>query len=198
MSFKFVDKLPYRQLGPESSNTTDDKVERLPPLETERGDWPDTLKVSNASNVEVSNKTIRNWSEDCLDLVRVTNGYFFGLVLFPRGRNGITIKGASSWVIVRFRLVERGRSCDVEIGAFDNYWYPGRPPTRQIGLYPDPNGYAPVVRLWDATNVTVLGPHRLMRVPKYVWFPYFLFRYALLRAGNLWRRLTKRPLIPTS
>lgn len=198
MNLKFVDKLPYRQLGPSASNTTDDKVEHLPLLETGLGEWPDTLKVSNAHNVEVSNKTIRNWKEDCLDVVRVTTGSFLKLTLFPYGKNAITVKGASSWVVLGFKLLANGRECDVEIGGFDNYWYPGRQPTRMTGVYVDPSGLPAVVKLWDAEDTNVFGPHRIVRVPRYVWLPYFLYRYTLLRAGNLWRRLTKRPLIPTS
>jgi hypothetical protein len=193
----FVDKLPYRQLGPSASYTTDDKPEDLPPLEASFGSWPDTLKVSKAIDVTVKNKMIRNWSEDCLDLVRVRDSIFEKFTLFPYGKNGITAKGASVGIQLGFKLLANGRECDVELGQFDNYWYPGREPTREIYITVDPAGKAALVRLWDAKDVVVTGPHRLVREPKWKWYPYFLFRYAQIRVENVWRKLTKQPLIVT-
>jgi hypothetical protein len=159
--------------------------------------YADTLKVSNCSEVRIENKDLLNDGEDCLDLCRVSDSSFWKLVLTPRGKNGITIKGASSLVYVSFLLLGHGSECDVELGQFDNYWYPGRKPTQFIHLHVDPEGETPIIRLWDADYPAVHGPHRIVRIPKVVWFPYFLFRYTQLRVENIWRRITRQPLILT-
>lgn len=152
----------------------------------------DTLKISNSSNVTIGNKTIVNYNEDCLDLCRVHSSAFYNLVLDPRGRNGVTVKGASSNILLNVTLVAHGSECDIELGQFDNYWYPGRPPTRDVTIKArSTDGQPVVVRLWDAelgeVNSFIPGA-RIVRVPKYVWFPYFLFRYTQLRLENVVRR----------
>lgn len=181
-------------------------------------EFNDTVKLSsNVWDVTYSNKTVINWVEDCLDLCRVFSSRFYRLKLFPRGRNGITVKGAS--VGNNFWEIEfgcHGSECDIELGQFDNYWYPGRPPTSHnaFSARPDPSttgsviwGYPadavdpehPVkIILWDAETNTFDFKHvSIKRVPKYIWFPYFLFRYVSLRAENLIRRLRKLPAIAT-
>jgi hypothetical protein len=127
----------------------------------------------------------------------VHDSTFTGLRLNPLGPNAITIKGASSGILVHFYLESNGTRCDVELGQFDNYWYPGRPPTSDI-LLENRGPLRALVLLWDATEPVTVGPHQLRRIPKFVWFPYFLFRYMQLRLENVYRRLRKLPLIKTS
>lgn len=180
----------------------DERPESLPPAQTDTSrthTWDDTLKVSNSSGVTIKNKALWGGREDCLDLVRVHNSVFESLQLFP-AKNGITIKGASGFIYVDALFEERGSEKEVELGQFDNYWHPGRSPTRNVtlNLRAVPGATPLRVWVWDATNIVVQGPHVIRRVPKAVWYPYFLFRYASLRVTNLWRRLRKQPPIPTS
>lgn len=185
------------------SITEDNFVDNTPEVIPKPGDsfrddpkGNDTLKLSNCRNVVVSNKTIWNWREDCLDLCRVHGAVLSNLILYPLGPNGITVKGASSDNLVEFALMRHGSRCDVELGQFDNYWYPGRPPTRDTHIVV--LGVVPAkILLWDSTEPKVEGPHTIRRIPKFVWFPYFLFRYTQLRLENVYRRIKKLPLIKT-
>lgn len=157
-------------------------------------EFNDTLKCSdNARGLRVSNKTIVNRNEDCVDLCRVFDGTFRNLTLRPKGDNGITIKGASAGnYFPELRIESHGKRCDIEFGQFDNYWYPGRPATRSnvIEIVEVTDSRPVHVIFWDAEDNEVSSPTRLTytRVPKWVWFPYFLFRYSWLRVENIYRK----------
>jgi hypothetical protein len=169
--------------------------------------YDDTLKVGKSQFVNISNKTISNDGEDCVDLVRVKDSVFHTLELRPFGRNGLTVKGASSNVeFSDLKFGRHGKECDIELGQFDNYWYPGRPPTQKIiahgpgmaGLFDDPIR----VRVWDAevrdAEFFFDSGVKITRVPKWVWYPYFIFQYARIRVENVYRKLRNLEPIKTA
>jgi hypothetical protein len=179
-------------------------------LSPERLDPPpaadDTLKVSHSDDVHVGFKEILNSGEDCVDLVRVNRSVFQSLTLWPFGRNGITIKGASADVFFTDLKFERhGRECDIELGQFDNYWYPGRAPTQLVTFFGRGmafDGDALRVKVWDAEvedeDFQIDSGVDIKRIPKWVWYPYFLFRYTQIGVTNVIRKFRKQELIKTS
>jgi hypothetical protein len=198
MSSTFTDK-NFHSIY-EQDGYTDVEPETLNPVGID-----DTLKVGKSSDVTIANKTVMNSGEDCVDLVRVHNSWFLHLTLWPFGRCGITVKGASTDIdFAALKFERHGRECDIEIGQFDNYWYPGRSPTVGVDAYgPGMVDGTPVrVRLWDAEvnecNFLFDSGVEIDRVPKWIWYPYFLFRYAQIRAENVYRKLRGRELIKTS
>lgn len=165
----------------------------------------DSLKVSKSTGVMIANKTIFNRGEDCVDLVRVHRSWFLNFKLIPFGRCGITIKGASSEIdFAGLKFDRHGSECDIEIGQFDNYWYPGRPPTTDVDAYgPGMTDGTPVrVRLWDAEvdecDFLFDSGVEIKRIPKWIWFPYFLFQYTRIRVENVIRKIRNLEQIKTS
>ena len=142
-------------------------------------DYSDVLKFSNCSNCTIDGCTIHGGKEDSIDVVRGSNYIIRNSTLLPY-KNGITLKGSINGV--RLENIEfdgHGRDCDIDIGQFDNYWWIGRSPTRNVVIR---NVYcadgSPVkVRLWDAANPVIEKSNvRIIRVPKFIWWPYFVFR----------------------
>lgn len=164
----------------------------------------DTLKLSRGAPITIENKTIVSHREDCVDGVGVMYGTFRGLNLVPRGKNGITLKGAACRNLFTGLIFHgHGSEADIELGQFDNYWYPGRPATKnnRFSGYGQADGSVVRVRLWDADDTnqfTFDTGAKIIRVPKFIWFPYFLFRYAQLRATNVFLRLSGQKQIVTS
>jgi D-amino-acid dehydrogenase len=73
----------------------------------------------------------------------------------------------------------------VELGQYDNYWHPGRAPTRGglILNLTSPRGHRPRVKLWDATLPEIVGSAvDLIVVPRAVVLAYFYFRHLTNRA----------------
>lgn len=176
------------------SGFQDLEPERIAPPSSE---YADTVKLSHIRNGVLANKEIVNFAEDCIDVVQAKDIALDALVLEPRGQNGITIKGASESVDVSGVLICHGRKSDVCLGQFWNGWRPGVPPTRGVDIrLVAKDGVPPLVEVWDATipNGTAM---RIKVVPKWKWWPYFVFQYCLLRADNLWRRLTRQKPVDT-
>lgn len=190
----FVDK-NYRSFDG-FVDLVDETSESLSPS----SDFNDTYKLSHGIGAKVANKHIVNRNEDCLDICRVFDARITDIVLEPFGRNGITVKGASRDVIINAVLLCHGSECDLEVGQFDNYWYPGRAPSVVSVNIASAVGQPVRVRLWDGS---LLSDHfspsaRVTRIPKAIWFPYFLFRYAQLRLTNVFLRLSGGTPIKTS
>lgn len=169
----------------------------------------DSWKVSsNATDCFWAHKAVWNYVEDCVDICRGFRLTLQSFFLHIGGVNGITVKGASADVAFTDLTlqVEPGAkpTSHVELGQFDNYWYPGRAPTRRCqfsgpGFFPEQR---PVeVWAWDADiascSFDFQSGHRVTKVPAVVWFPYFLFRYTQLRLVNLWRRANGEEPIAT-
>jgi hypothetical protein len=145
-------------------------------------DWTqtsDVLKFSNCTNVVVDGCTIEGGKEDCIDAVRGSNYTFNNTVLAPR-KNGITIKGSvNGYSINEVSFVTSGSDCDIEFGQYDNYWYIGRPPTRngKINLTNSVSGKPLVLKVWDAEVPVITDSNiKVVKIPKIIWWPYFVFR----------------------
>jgi hypothetical protein len=194
MSSSFIDNTPA------VAYVTSDVRDTTPDVVT-GGSSQDTIKVSHCQGLLIANKYVENQHEDCVDIVCVAHSTFDGFTLRPRGRNGITVKDRSRSVyFVGLSFLSHGKECDVELGQFSNAWYPGAQPTSDI-LLAGPgslDGLPVKIRLWDATDPEVSFPHVIQRVPKWVWFPYFCSRYALLRITNFVRRLRNQTLVDTT
>lgn len=177
-----------------------DLVDEAPETLSSSSDFNDTYKLSHGNGAKVSNKHIVNRNEDCIDMVRVTNAIFTNIVLEPFGKNGITVKGASTNIFVSAEFLRHGSVCDLEIGQFDNYWYPGRPPSEVTVALVSADGKPAKVRLWDGELApSHFSPRaEVTRIPKVIWYPYFLFRYTQLRVTNFLIRLSGGTSVKTS
>lgn len=145
-------------------------------------DWTqisDVLKFSNCNNIVVDGCTIEGGKEDCIDAVRGSNYTFNNTLLSPR-KNGITLKGSiDGYSINEVSYVSHGSDCDMEFGQYDNYWYIGRKPTRngRISHVKSVSGKQLILKLWDAEVPVITDSNiKVVKIPKIVWWPYFVFR----------------------
>lgn len=150
-------------------------------------DFDDIMKFSDCTNVVVTGKEIAAGSENCVDAVRGSN-YRWNACSFASGAGvaTFTIKGAiDAWEIAS-SLIGRGKQTEIELGQFDNYWKPGRKPTRGgvISNCRTTDGRPIRVTCWDAKPPRVFGCDvEIRRVPWIIWFPYFLLRFLTIRKG---------------
>jgi hypothetical protein len=172
----------YESHGLEDGTTIVGSI--IPPSGVSPLDYSDILKFSNCQNVTVSNCVISGGKEDCIDAVRGSNYTIKNCTLLPSA-NGITLKGSIDGVVLdTIGFDNHGSECDIDIGQFDNYWWIGRPPTRNIRLknIESADGKPVVVRLWDAETPVVENSNvKIVRIPKFIWWPYFVFRAAQTR-----------------
>lgn len=151
-------------------------------------DWDDVKKFSRCEDCSLNGFHVPGGREDCVDMVRGRNYTISDCVLEPNGDGAVTVKGSVDGWAIRNTVVKPGKKRDVEVGQFDNYWYPGRPPTRNGYLYAVGSGTDKPVRvlLWDAERPRVENSNATVtKVPWLVWFPYFCFRYACVRLQGL-------------
>jgi hypothetical protein len=87
----------------------------------------------------------------------------------------VTVKGA----IDGLKLYNCVISGTVELGQYDNYWKFGRAPTKNVLLHSccSPDGKPIRVKVWDADTPYVVSTNvKIIKIPKWIWLPYFLFR----------------------
>lgn len=167
-------------------------------------EYADILKFSNCHNITVTGCTIEGGIEDCIDAVRGKNYVITDCTLCPlHTGNGVTLKGSIDGALLdRVTFTGHGKDCDIDIGQFDNYWYIGRPPTRGISIYDtfaaDKNPV--IVRLWDAETPTVYTSNvKIVRIPKFIWWPYFVFRAIQTRGiKNIFKPVSEDTFIKTN
>ena len=151
----------------------------IPEKGTNALDYSDILKFSNCTDILVSQCYIEGGKEDCVDAVRGNNYTIKDSDLAPE-KNGITIKGSiDGFRIENVEFDGHGTECDIDIGQFDNYWYIGRAPTRNITIknVNAKDGKPIKIRLWDSTTPTIISSNvKVIKVPKFIWWPYFVFR----------------------
>jgi hypothetical protein len=163
--------------------------------------YSDVLKFSNCQGVTVSNCTIEGGKEDCIDAVRGSNYTIKNCNLSPY-TNGITLKGSINGVVLQNLIFDgHGSDCDIDIGQFDNYWSIGRAPTRNIQIVNvhATDGRPVKVRLWDSDSPSIIDSNvKIIRIPKFVWWPYFVFRAGQTRGfGNVAKPVDSNSFIKT-
>ena len=159
----------WRSYGPIDDGTTVDAASWQAPLDPEN--WDDLVKCSNCTGLVISGLTIPASREDSIDCVRGSNYLIQSCTI----RGSVTVKGA----IEGFELNNCVISGTVELGQYDNYWFKGRAPTRYVRLVNccSPDGSPIRVKLWDAEIALIAGTSvKITRIPKWIWWPYFLFR----------------------
>lgn len=137
------------------------------------GEYDDLLKLSNCHDALISGITIPAGSrEDSIDAVRGANLRIVDCNI----QGSVTLKGGiDGWVLAGNR-----HGGTVEVGQFDNYWHPGQKPTRN-GQVVHCAGKVRLI-LWDAEPPEVVNTSvQITKVPRVIWFPYFLFRYCVIR-----------------
>lgn len=148
--------------------------------------YADTLKFSYCTNVDVVNLAIEGGTENCVDAVRGSNYHVTGCHLTCHGAAAVVFKGAiKSWQVISTLITPHGPT-DIEVGQFDNYWYPGRAGTT-LGLVQGTrttNGAAVRVQCWDADKPDVDENVVVTKIPWIVWFPYFCFQFLWLRLNG--------------
>lgn len=151
--------------------------------------YDDIVKISNKKGATVEDIKIEGGREDCSDAVRGAN-YVWKRVRFkPLGAGVLTVKGSiDGWVVDNCTLEAHGRKRDIEVGQFDNYWFPGRKPTRGGVIIDTQSETGKPIRvlLWDAEDPIVRNSNvKVKRIPTFIWLPYFLFRYVMVRIQGL-------------
>jgi len=133
--------------------------------------YDDLVKGSNVSHLCVSGLTIPASREDSIDFVRGKNY----VVQHCNVAGSITAKGSIDGLSLYGCCI----SGTIELGQYDNYWSRGRAPTRMVSLVNccSPDGSPIRLKLWDAEMPRIEGTEvSVTRIPKWIWFPYFLFR----------------------
>jgi len=156
-------------VGPNDDGLTVDSAEWQAPLDSEN--WDDLVKCSNCTGLTISGLTIPAGREDSIDCVRGSNYTVQNCTV----HGSVTIKGAINGLTLYGSVV----SGTIELGQYDNYWEPGRAPTQNVSILDctSPDGSPIRVKVWDAEVPFVRNTNlKITKVPKWVWFPYFLFR----------------------
>jgi len=143
--------------------------------------YSDIMKFGNCTNVQVNSKTVAAGQENCVDAVRGGHYQWTDCTLPPgAGVSAVTLKGAiDGWGFTGCNI-GHGKQTDIELGQFDNYWVPGRAPTKNgtIDNCVSNDGTAIKITCWNADKPTILNTVvKIVQIPWIVWFPYFCFRY---------------------
>lgn len=134
-------------------------------------DYDDIMKFSNCTSAFATGKEVAGGQENALDIVRGSDYRFHDCSFAAAPVAAATIKGAvSGWTMTDC-------SCPtIELGMYDNYWVPGRAPTRG-GKLVNMRGKVKVV-CWDAEPPLVVNSAvKVTKVPRFIWFPYFFIKY---------------------
>lgn len=176
----------YRSFGNELNLTVsvDDWTPPTDPLT-----FDDILKFSNCANVTAAGLYVPGGREDCSDAVQGKNYTWLSCVFEPKGKGGITIKGAiDGWDVDTCMFQTHGSKYDIEVGQFDNYWFPGRKPTRNglIRNVQAKDGRPVRVFVWDGQRPKIENSLVVVyKIPFVIWFPYFCLRYFQVRRAGI-------------
>ena len=134
--------------------------------------WDDLVKCSNLEDFIIDGLTIPAGREDSIDCVRGKRYIIRNCII----HGSLTLKGG----IDGYRIENCLISGTIELGQYDNYWTPGRLPTRNGVVYRvrSPDGTPVRLKLWDAERPIVIESRvNLTARPRWVWLPYFFFRH---------------------
>ena len=157
-------------VGPQDNGRTVTSEDWLNPAIPEN--YADLFKCSDVVGLTARGITVVAGSkEDSVDCVR-GSGYLFDSCAI---QGSTTVKGA----IDGLKLYNCVVSGTVELGQYDNYWKFGRAPTKNVLLHCccSPDGKPIRVKMWDADTPYVVSTNvKIIKIPKWIWLPYFLFR----------------------
>jgi hypothetical protein len=142
-------------------------------------DYDDLVKCSDLNDFIIEGLEIPAGREDSIDCVRGRRYIIRNCVI----HGTVTLKGAIDGYCIENSVV----SGTIEIGQFDNYWTPGRLPTRHgvIKNVISPDGTPVRVKLWDATHPLVLNSKlKITIMPRWVWLPYFFLCLTLRKLAT--------------
>ena len=150
-------------------------------------DYDDIMKFSDCTNAVINGRYIVAGRENCVDAVRGANYEWRACSLASgAGVSAVTIKGSiDGWRFIGC-TIGRGKQTDIELGQFDNYWTPGRKPTRNglIKACVSEDGSPIRVTCWNADKPEVIASNvKIRQIPWIIWFPYFCWRYLMTRKG---------------
>ena len=157
-------------VGPADNGSTITPADWQPPQNPKAYD--DGVKGSRLHNFTVAGLEIPDFREDSIDFVQGA-GYTIRDCIT---HGSITLKGS----IEGYWIQDTATAGTVELGQYDNYWFPGRAPTRGglILNLTSPSGQRPRVKLWDAELPEIVGSAvDLVIMPRALVRAYFLFRH---------------------
>ena len=148
--------------------------------------YDDIIKRSNHIGLTFSGLSLKGAmpQENWFDFVRGADYRIEECHIGAAGVAGVTIKGAISGWVISNAVFDACARREIEVGQFDDYWFPGRAPTRGgvMANVTRSDGKPVRVTLWDAERPVVIGSNvRIIKVPKTIWFPYFILRWILTR-----------------
>lgn len=145
--------------------------------------WADTLKFSNARDVNVQGCTVLGSTEDCVDIMRGSHDIVIsGCTMFPAGKYAFTIKGGSHDImIVDTVIFGEGSETDIELG---NWTAVNFDKSYRIVLdnVTRSDGKPVRVRVGHAQKPTIIGGNvkidhfGSLLLKAYWWIKYALFR----------------------
>ena len=147
-----------------------------PPVPTE---YDDILKFSQCQRFVVKGLFVEGGRENAIDICRGDTGLIASCHLKNQGSAALVAKGAFRFLTILSTQFS-GTGYDVELGQFDNYWAPGRRPTSDVSIIScgRVDGKPLRVICWDADKPQCFGTDvQVTKVPKVIWYPYFLYRY---------------------
>jgi hypothetical protein len=156
-------------VGPEDNDRTVTADDWAKPPDPQN--WDDIFKCSNVSGLTASGLTIPAAREDSFDAVR-GSGY---AVRHCNLAGDVTVKGAIDGATFYGCVIDG----TVELGQYDNYWKPGRGPTRNVVFDACTNSNGKPIRIicWDALPPQLINTSaKVTRIPKLVWLAYFYWR----------------------
>lgn len=156
-------------VGPADNGIVVDSIDWQAPLNPL--DYDDLVKCSNVTGLTISGLTIPASREDSIDCVRGGNYTVQNCTV----GGSITVKGAINGCTIYGSCV----SGTIELGQYDNYWKPGRAPSQNVSILDctSPDGSPIRVKVWDAeVPLVLLSNVKLTKIPRWIWWPYFLFR----------------------
>lgn len=148
--------------------------------------YDDILKFGNCTNVLVHDICVDAGRENNVDAVRGSD-YTFSYLNFTDGSGvaTMTLKGAISGINISNCRFGRSKGlCEIELGQFDKYWYPGRPPTSNVcvNMCSSMDGKPIRIWLWDSERPSVfMTDAKITKIPRLAWFPYFCLRWVWIR-----------------
>ena len=152
--------------------------------------YDDVLKFSNCINSVVDNSALTGGREDCIDANRGEGLLIQDCELYPKGKNGVTVKGGfRTWIIKKCYFRAHGSECDVEVGQFSMYdkftFRKSRTTGGAVTECSAPGDTRIIIKVWNADVPSTMGTRaKIVKIPWIVWFPYFCFRQLQVKFLN--------------